>query len=273
MSNVIQPVSQILDACAQNIKQQLSSASQAFLEIGCSLHEAKEALNNHDDFALWWKNNTTLGSQRTVSAYIQVAQRFAGKSIASKVSYSVLQELVSADDEVVDGAEKRAEERPLTVKEARAMVRPPITINNNMSPKENISEAGAGAEAPSYANGYVTGEAGEAGEAGERRSLTPEEKIDAKFASLEPEPEPEPEPVVAQQGLTYLEREAEILGLPEEDRIKNARSGLVILGFSDVGENLPAESTAIRILTALEQEYPHLSGQLARAREEISDLY
>lgn len=264
MPNQIVPVTQLLEACAQNIEQQLASASNAFLEIGSSLYEAKEALTTKEEFTLWWENNTTLNSQRTVQAYMQVAQRFAGKSITSKVGYSVLQELVSASDEVVEKAEKRAEERSLTVKEARAMARPPITIDNNVSSEEDTTEEEEEEIVPNYANGYSTG-------ADERAVLTDEEKIDAKFAS--PEPEPEHVPATAEQTLTCIEVEEEVLQLPEADRIEQAKSGLVTLGFSDMSENLPSRYTVMRVLGTLEEAYPHMSEKLAEAGEEVSELY
>ena len=228
-----------LKGLEQKIEDGLNIAAKGFLQVGAALVEARQAIDNDVEFGKWRTENTSIKSNRTASAYMQVFSRFGKSALTGKVSYSVLQELVSAPESTVEKIEAIVEDGDtVTVKETRELVK-------NEKAESKDEETGP--------SGQEEAREGELLRDGERTEGTREVKTAAeKIAEAEAKAPPPPrEPQIP----GWLEEENRILGLPEDERILAATKPAHAFGFSAFSENPPTVNTLNRLLESYVKTY------------------
>lgn len=239
-----------LKGYSSQITDGLISAAASFLQIGEALVSAKLLIDDDGAFGKWRIDNTPIKSGRTASAYMQVYRRFAQSKLVGNVPYSVLQELVSAPDEVVEQIEAM-DEAP-TVKETRELVKDAKAEQKDGSIQEEPQA--------------------EVEEKGNQEVLPPDESKRTVRTTGQIIAESEgatKEPTVP----SWLTEEQAMLGMPELDRIKTAGICWHILGLSAYFETMPSKSSVNRLVQSLLKSYPDqeepLQAALGYAIDEI----
>jgi len=223
MSNELQNAE--LDSHAAQIEKSLIDAAQSFLKIGEALVAAKLILKNDVDFKEWRETRTSVKSQRTALAYMQVYKRFAQTKLSGQIGYSVLHELVSAPSEVVEQVEQMVEEgESPTVKETRELVK-------DAKAEGNIKETNSKEEEGNPARNIRT--------------------MSDIIAEGEGEGERDPKPRTP----SWLVDERVALALPETTRVLEASDPWHVFGLSAFFETMPSIDTIHRLNISLGGTY------------------
>ena len=109
----------------KTVDQTVKHVARGKIRVGKLLLEARAMFKDHAAFGKWRKENTVVQSKQHAHYLMQVAERFGdAPKLIEGANYSVLQELVIADQKDIEWAEKRIEEGdPPTVVEVRKKVK------------------------------------------------------------------------------------------------------------------------------------------------------
>jgi len=109
----------------KTVDQTVKHVARGKIRVGKLLLEARAMFDDHAAFGKWRKENTVVQSKQHAHYLMQVAERFGNATaLIEGANYSVLQELVTADQSDIEWVEKRVEEGdPPTVAEVREKVK------------------------------------------------------------------------------------------------------------------------------------------------------
>ena len=107
------------------IDQTVKQVARGKIRVGKLLLEAREQFDNDAQFGKWRKDNTMIQSKQHAHYLMQVASRFGDAvKLIDGANYSVMQELVLADQKDIEWVESKIEEgEPPTVVEVRQKVK------------------------------------------------------------------------------------------------------------------------------------------------------
>ena len=113
------------------VDQTVKQVARGKIRVGKLLREARDMFVDDGDFGKWRKENTLVQSKQHAHYLMQVADRFGdAPKLIEGANYSVMQELVLADQPTIEWVESKIDEgEPPTVQEVRAKVkesRPPL---------------------------------------------------------------------------------------------------------------------------------------------------
>jgi len=224
MGSPIISIEDSLSHLAERVEQGLSMAASGFIEVGIALLEARNLIDGDMEFGKWRMENTSVKSSRTASAYMQVAKRFRDAPISGKVSYSILQELVSAPEHVVSEIEHKIDSgEKVTTSDVRDAVRA-----SRHTPEDTDETDGDAQDGPSTPDPVHMPDPDPP-----RRTARTDE---ARTMSLE-------------------EMEAITLKYPTRKRLLTASDPWNKIGLSQFFENFPSPGTLEHIKTGLEIEF------------------
>jgi len=106
------------------VDQTVKQVARGKIRVGKLLREARALFVDDQAFGMWRKENTLVQSKQHAHYLMQVAERFGdAPKLIEGANYSVMQELVLADQADIEWVEKRIEEGdPPTVQEVRSKV-------------------------------------------------------------------------------------------------------------------------------------------------------
>ena len=224
-----------LEKLAAQIEDGLIIAAKGFLQIGEALVAAKLEIDDDNRFGEWRRDNTSIKSTRTASAYMQVYRRFATSKLTGKVPYSVLQELVSAPDDAVEQIENKVDnDENITVKETREIVK---------DAKANEKDGSLQEESET--------ETEETGDSEVLQIDEPKRTVRTTGDIIAEADGVEKQPTVP----SWLTEEQAMLALPELKRIKTAGICWHILGLSAYFETMPSKDSINHLCHALVKAY------------------
>lgn len=107
------------------VDQTVKQVARGKIKVGKLLLEARAQFKDDQGFGLWRKQNTLVQSKQHAHYLMQVAERFGdAPKLIDGANYSVMQELVLADQKDIEWVESKIEAgEPPTVQEVRAKVK------------------------------------------------------------------------------------------------------------------------------------------------------
>lgn len=118
------------------VDQTVKHVAKGKIKVGKLLLEARTLITDDQAFGTWRKENTLVQSKQHAHYLMQIADRFGDAEVLiNGANYSVMQELVLAEQQDIQWVEKRIEAGdPPKVAEVRAKVK--LTQAERLAPKE-----------------------------------------------------------------------------------------------------------------------------------------